>query len=117
MSAGDPCRSRRHGRAEPATVGMEHHIGGCVDGIKIQLGDGPMDLPIELQRRLDRRWSARFGVSDQGSRPDPCAAMVSAASRRLERAKAPPPSTAVDPLDTKTHPKLNAWWSRLRRLP
>jgi len=67
-----------------------------------------MDLPIELQRRLDRRWSARFGVSDQGSRPDPCAAMVSAASRRLERAKAPPPSTAVDPLDTKTT-QINAW--------
>ena len=77
-----------------------------------------MDLPLELQRRLDRRWSARFGVSDQGSRPDPRAAMVSAESRNLERAKSPPPSTAmVDPLSTKTHPKLNARWSRLRHLP
>src|SRR6266478_6349349 len=113
MSAGDRCRSRRHGRAEPATVRMEHHIGGCVYGIKIQLGDGPMDLPIELQRRLDRRWSARFGVSDQGSRPTRCAAMASAQSRNLERAKSPPPSTAmVDPLSTKTHAKLTAWWSR-----
>jgi hypothetical protein len=74
---------------------MEHHIGGCVYGIKIQLGDGPMNLPIELQRRLDRRWSARFGVSDQGSRPALCAAMVSAESRSLERAKSPPPSTAM----------------------
>src|ERR1700682_5145487 len=118
MSAGDPCRSRRHRRAKSATVRMEHQIGGCVYGIKIQPGDGPMNLPIELKRRLDRRWSARFGVSDQGSRPAPCAAMVSAESRNLERAKSPPPSTAmIDPLSTKTHPKLNAWWSRLRHLP
>src|SRR6266498_961921 len=41
-------------------------------------GDRPMDLPLELQRRLDRRWSARFGISEQGSRPDPCAAMIGA---------------------------------------
>jgi hypothetical protein len=76
-----------------------------------------MNLPLELQRRLDRQWSARFGVSDQGSRPAPCAAMVSAESRNLERAKSPPPSTAmIDPLGTKTHPKLNARWSRLRHL-
>lgn len=76
-----------------------------------------MDLPIELQRRLDRRWSARFGVSDQGSRPTRCAAMASAQSRNLERTKSPPPSTAmVDPLSTKTHAKLTAWWSRLRHL-
>jgi hypothetical protein len=24
-----------------------------------------MNLPVELQRRLDRRWSARFGVPQQ----------------------------------------------------
>jgi hypothetical protein len=77
-----------------------------------------MNLPLELQRSLDRRWSARFGMSEQGSRPDPCAAMVSAESRNLERAKSPPPSTAmIDPLSTKTHSKLNVWWSRLRHLP
>jgi hypothetical protein len=29
-----------------------------------------MNLPLELQRRLDRRWSARFGMSKQRSRPD-----------------------------------------------
>jgi hypothetical protein len=29
--------SRRHRRVEPVTVRMEHHIGGCVYGIKIQL--------------------------------------------------------------------------------
>jgi len=34
---------------------------------EIQLGDGPMNLPVELQRRLDRRWSARFGMPEQGS--------------------------------------------------
>jgi len=69
---------------------MEHHIGGGVYGIKdSQPGDGPMNLPLELQRRLDRRWSARFGVSEQGSRPDPCAAMVSAESRNLKIAISP----------------------------
>ncbi len=26
-----------------------------------------MNLPLELQRRFDRRWSARFGMSEQGS--------------------------------------------------
>jgi hypothetical protein len=31
----------------------------------MQLGDGPMNLPVELQRRLDRRWSARFGMPQQ----------------------------------------------------
>jgi hypothetical protein len=30
-----------------------------------------MNLPLELQRRLDRRWSARFRISEQGSRPAP----------------------------------------------
>jgi hypothetical protein len=30
-----------------------------------------MNLPLELQRRLDRRWSARFRRSEQGSRPAP----------------------------------------------
>jgi hypothetical protein len=77
-----------------------------------------MNLPLELQRRLDRRWSARFGVSDQGSRAAPCAAVVSAESRNLERAKSPPPSTAmIDPSVLKPTPKLNARWSRLRHLP
>ena len=74
-------------------------------GSEIQLGDGPMNLPLELQRSLDRRWSARFGMSEQGSRPDPCAAMVSAESRNLERAKSPPPSTAmIDPSVLKPTP-------------
>ena len=36
-------------------------------GSEIQLGDGPMNLPVELQRRLDGRWSARFGMPEQGS--------------------------------------------------
>jgi hypothetical protein len=26
-----------------------------------------MNLPVELQRRLDRRWSARFEMPEQGS--------------------------------------------------
>jgi ATP-dependent Clp protease adaptor protein ClpS len=80
--------------------------------------NGSMNLPLELQRRLDRRWSARFGMSDQGSRPDRCAAMVGAESRHLEKGKSPPPSTAmIDPLSIKIRPKLNARWSRLRHLP
>jgi hypothetical protein len=97
---------------------MEHHIGGGVYGIKdSQLGDGPMNLPLELQRRFDRRWSARFGVSEQGSRSEPCAAMVSAESRNLEIAvfrdgpnretptKDPPSSTAmIDPSVLKPTP-------------
>ena len=63
-----------------------NHICGGVDGIKdSQLGDGPMNLPLELQRRLDRRWSARFGMSEQGSRPAPCAAMV----KTMVKAQAP----------------------------
>jgi hypothetical protein len=82
-----------------------NHICGGVYGSEIQLGDGPMNLPLELQRSLDRRWSARFGMSEQGSRPDPCAAMVSAESRNLERAKSPPPSTAmIDPSVLKPTP-------------
>jgi hypothetical protein len=40
-------------------------------GSEIQLGDGPMNLPLELQRRLDRRWSARFRMFEKGSRPAP----------------------------------------------
>ena len=49
-----------------------NHICGGVYGIKdSQLGDGPMNLPLELQRLLDRRWSARFRISEQGSRPAP----------------------------------------------
>ena len=44
-----------------------NHICGGVYGIKdSQLGDGPMNLPLDLQRRLDRRWSARFRMSEQG---------------------------------------------------
>jgi hypothetical protein len=35
-----------------------------------------MNLPLELQRRLDRRWSARFGMSKQRSRPTLGTAMV-----------------------------------------
>jgi hypothetical protein len=63
-----------------------NHICGGVYGIKdSQLGDGPMNLPLELQRRLDRRWSARFAMSEQGSRPAPCAAMV----RTVVKAQAP----------------------------
>jgi hypothetical protein len=34
-------------------------------GAEIQLGEGPMNLPVEVQRRLDRRWSARFGIPQQ----------------------------------------------------
>ena len=63
-----------------------NHICGGVYGIKdSQLGDGPMNLPLELQRRLDRRWSARFGMSKQRSRPAPCAAMA----RTVVKAQAP----------------------------
>jgi hypothetical protein len=84
---------------------MEHHIGGGVYWITIQLGDDPMNLPLELQRRLDRRWSSRFGRSEQGSRPGPCAAMIGAKSRNFAGAishdgpsretptKSPPAST------------------------
>jgi hypothetical protein len=47
-----------------------NHICGGVYGIKdSQLGDGPMNLPLELQRRLDRRWSARFAMSDKVPAP------------------------------------------------
>jgi hypothetical protein len=53
-------------------LARNNHICGGVYGIKdSQLGDGPMNLPLELQRRLDRRWSARFRMSEQGSRPAP----------------------------------------------
>jgi hypothetical protein len=44
-----------------------------------------MNLPVELQRRLDRRWSARFGMPKQRSRPAPCAATV----RTMVKAQAP----------------------------
>src|SRR5260221_5643732 len=54
-------------------------------GQKSQFGDDPMNLPVELQRRLDRRWFARFGMSKQRSRPAPCAAMV----RTVVKAQAP----------------------------
>jgi hypothetical protein len=48
-----------------------NRICGGVYGIRdSQLGDGPMNLPLELQRRLDRRWSARFRTSEKGSRPE-----------------------------------------------
>jgi hypothetical protein len=74
-----------------------------------------MNLPLELQRRLDRRWSARFRISEQGSRPDPCAAMMAAKSRNLEIAIGPdgssrepptssPPSTMIDPSVLKPTP-------------
>ena len=74
-----------------------------------------MDLPLELQRRLDRRWSARFRISEQGSRPDPCAAMIAAKSRNLEIAIGPdgssretptssPPSAIIDPSVLKPTP-------------
>jgi len=56
-----------------------------------------MDLPLELQRRLDRRWAARFGTSEQGSRPDPCAAMIGAKSRNLEIAISPDGSSRETP--------------------
>jgi hypothetical protein len=69
-----------------------------------------MNLPVELQRRFDQRWAVRFGMSKQGSRPDPCAAMIDVKSRNLEIAispdgpsretstKSPPSSTAmIDP--------------------
>jgi hypothetical protein len=76
-----------------------------------QLGDGPMNLALELQRRLDRRWSARFRISEQGSRPDPCAAMI---ARNLEIAISPDgssretptisPSAMIDPSGLKPTP-------------
>src|SRR5450432_2259593 len=63
-----------------------NHICGGVYGIKdSQLGDGPMNLALELQRRLDRRWSARFRMSEKRSRPAPCAAMA----RTVVKAQAP----------------------------
>ena len=34
-------------------------------GAELQLGNGPMNLPVELQRRLGRRWSARFRMPQQ----------------------------------------------------
>jgi hypothetical protein len=37
-----------------------------------------MNLPLELQRRLDRQWFARFGMPERGSRPDPCAVKAQA---------------------------------------
>ena len=64
-----------------------------------------MDLPLELQRRLDRRWSARFGMSEQGSRPDPCAAMIGVKRRNLEIASPDGPSQATP---TKSPPSLKA---------
>jgi hypothetical protein len=51
-----------------------------------------MNLPLELQRRLDRRWSARFGMSEQGSRPAPCAAVV----RTVVKAQAPAVNLRVE---------------------
>src|SRR5450631_2628545 len=57
-----------------------NHICGGVYGIKdSQLGDGPMNLALELQRRLDRRWSARFRMSEKGSRPTPMVRTVAKA--------------------------------------
>jgi hypothetical protein len=65
-----------------------------------------MNLPVELQRRLDRRWSARFGMSEQGSRPDPCAAVVGADSRNLEKAIFSGGPSRETP--TKSHPSSTA---------
>ena len=64
-----------------------------------------MDLPLELQRRVDRRWSARFGMSEQGSRPDPCAAMIGVKRRHLEIASPVGPSRETP---TKSPPSLTA---------
>ena len=88
-----------------------------------------MDLPLELQRRLDRRWSARFGISEQGSRPDPSAAMIGVKRRNLAIASPDGPNRETPtkepsifdgddrPLRAETHPELNAQWSRLRHPP
>ena len=62
-----------------------------------------MDLPLELQRRLDRRWSARFGISEPGSRPGPCAAMIGDKRRNLEIAGPDGPSRETP---TKSPPSL-----------
>ena len=64
-----------------------------------------MDLPLELQRRLDRRWSARFGMSEQGSRPAPCAAMIGIKRRNLEIASPDGPRRETP---TKSPPSLTA---------
>ena len=66
-------------------------------------GDRPMNLPLELQRRLDRRWSARFGISEPGSRPDPCAAMIGVKPRNPEIAGPDGPSRETP---TKSPPSL-----------
>jgi hypothetical protein len=111
---------RRHRSRKKAQKYREHagsSLGTTISaaafmGLEIQLGDGPMNLPLELQRRLDRRWSARFGMSEQGSRPDLCAAMI---ARKLEIAISPdgssretptsnPPSAMIDPLGLKPTP-------------
>ena len=52
-----------------------------------------MNLPVELQRRLDRRWSARFEMPEQGSarsaaahprsKPNPWADLPDGAARAL----------------------------------
>jgi hypothetical protein len=84
-----------------------NHICGGVYGIRDHsLGDDPMNLPVELQRRLDRRWSARFGMSEPGSRPDPCAAMIGTKSRNLEKATFSDGPSRQTP--TKSHPSSTA---------
>jgi hypothetical protein len=84
-----------------------NHICGGVYGIRNHsLGDDPMNLPVELQRRLDRRWSARFGMSEPGSRADPCAAMIGAKSRNLEKAIFSDEPSRETP--TKSHPSSTA---------
>jgi hypothetical protein len=42
------------------TIRWNNHICGGVYGSN-KSGDGPMNLPVELQRRFDQRWAARFG--------------------------------------------------------
>jgi len=64
-----------------------------------------MDLPLELQRRLDRRWSARFGISEQGSRPDACAAMIGVKRPNPETASPDGPNQETP---TKSPPSLTA---------
>jgi hypothetical protein len=58
------------------------------------------------QHRLDRRWSARFGVSEQGSRPDPRAAMIGIGSRNVGIATSPDGPSRETP--TKSPPSLTA---------
>jgi len=62
-AAADIALARKPRITEKTTISAAAFMGS-----KIQLGDGPMNLPVELQRRFDQRWAARFGVPERGSR-------------------------------------------------